>query len=75
MILPTKHIKPEMSLIAGGAVVLSHLSASLTVSALWEEVRQEDVFSSFERFILALDLLFIVGAVDHSDGQLRRLRA
>lgn len=68
MILPTKHIRPESSLLAVGGVILNHLSSPTTVSGLWERARQDPSVQVFERFVLALDLLFILGAVDFDQG-------
>lgn len=73
MILPTKHISPGHSLLGVGAVVLKALDEAKTTSKLWENVRVREEVATFERFILALDLLYAMGLVEMQDGLLRRL--
>lgn len=72
MILPTKHISADQALVGVGAVLLEQLGRPQTVSGLWEQARDVDCVGTFERFILGLDFLFIVGAIKWSDGLLRR---
>ncbi|HYO59962.1 ABC-three component system middle component 6 [Archangium sp.] len=72
MILPTKHISTRRSLLGVGAAVLKRLREPQTVSRLWEHVRDEPEVRNFERFVLALDLLYALGAVEFKDGLLRR---
>jgi hypothetical protein len=72
MILPSKHIPEEQSLLGVGAVLLKELRHSQTVTGLWEKVRQEKAVGTFERFVLALDLLHVMGAVVLSKGMLAR---
>lgn len=72
MILPTKHVSPSRSLLGVGALLLRHLARERTVASLWDEVRSAPEVASFERFTLALDLLFALGAVTLERGLLRR---
>ena len=74
MILPTKHISPERSLIGIGGLILHHLDHPQTITRLWEQVRPAPQLESFEQFILALDLLYIISAIDFSSGLLKRSR-
>jgi len=71
VILPTKHIPASQSILGVGAVLLRHLSRERTVSELWERVRVVREVGTFERFVLALDLLYTVGAVRLEGGLLR----
>ena len=73
MILPTKHISIENSLIGLGALVLSHLDQPTTVSSLWQQVRELPQIATFERFTLSLDLLYIMNIIDYRDGSIRRV--
>lgn len=73
MILPTKHIKLENSLIGVSAELLKRLSIGRTVTSLWNEVKTVPGMQTYERFTLALDLLYTVGAVHLRDGLLRRM--
>lgn len=72
MILPTKHVSAERSLLGVGGLLLSRLDRPRTVSALWEDVRAATQVATFERFSLALALLFTIGAAEFRDGLLQR---
>ncbi len=74
MILPNKHITLEFSLLGVGAFLLLNLDHAYTVSTLWNKVRAEPTVGSFTRFTLALDLLFMLGAIEFNDGKLRRVK-
>lgn len=74
MILPTKHVTVNHSMLGVGALILTHLEEPSTVSSLWEKVRTRAEISTYERFTLGLDLLFIVQVVDMNDGKLRKLK-
>ena len=79
MILPTKRLSIESSLLGVGADVLRLLNQPKTVSRIWEELK--DVRQplndrgerlTFEWFVLALDLLFLTEAVSLDEGLLER---
>lgn len=70
MILPTKHISPHEALIGVGATLLDLMREPVTVSGLWEAARTKSNVGNFERFILATNLLFLIGAIDYRDGLL-----
>ena len=72
MILPTKYITTSYSLLGVGAELLRVLARPRTVTSLWDEARQMHGVMTFERFTLALDLLFACGAISLSDGLIRR---
>lgn len=75
MILPTKHIPPSEALIGVGATVLSHLETPRTVSDLWESLKSEPNVGTFERFTLATNLLYMIGAIDMQNGLLTKVAA
>ena len=78
MILPTKGIAPQQALISLGAEILRLLSESKTVSRLWHDFKQQTDRTTrvtFDWFVLGLDLLFALGAVDFDRGRVRRLTA
>lgn len=75
MIIPTKHLKPQDSLLGIGGVVLDTLRNPCSVSDLWSILRDNASVSTYERLILTLDLLFIIGAIDYRDGLLVRRQA
>lgn len=72
MILPTKHIAQSEALLGVGATILARLTVPRTVSSLWDELRQEPNVGTFERFVLASNLLYLIGAVDMEDNFLVR---
>lgn len=77
MILPSKHLPQNRALLTVGATILQHLSRPITVSALWEQMHRapkdhKALPLRYDRFVLALDLLFLVGAIDLCDGLLVR---
>ncbi len=70
MILPSKSIPPEKSLIAVGGCVLELLQESpLTVTSLWTKLHASEsaaqaASASFEWFVLTLDMLYALGAIE-----------
>ncbi len=69
MILPTKHIPPDRALLGIGAEVLILLARPMTVSRLWDELRADrertpGAVIDYRWFVLTLDLLFMIGAID-----------
>lgn len=74
MILPTKHVRINYSLLGVGALILAHLDKPTTVSALWEELRSLPEISTYERYTLGLGLLYMIETIDIRDGMLRRLQ-
>jgi len=72
MILPSKHISEDQALLGVGAVVLRHLERPQTVTSLWGKVRDDRAVGTYERFVLALDLLHITGVINLSQGMIQR---
>ncbi|HAJ79114.1 MAG TPA: hypothetical protein DCO75_05020 [Fibrobacteres bacterium] len=72
MILPTKHISTQQSLLGLGATMLKHLTAPTTVTGLWDKIRSLPEIGTYKRFILTLDLLFTINAIDYTEGLLQR---
>ncbi len=70
MILPTKDITIEQALITAGADIIMELTKPVSVSELWLNVRETPSIKTYERFILALDMLHILGVVIFRDGKL-----
>lgn len=73
MILPSKGVSASKALITVGGDILGALSdSSLSTTGLWREVSEPRKSSpmvriSYDWFVLALDLLFILGAVELTD--------
>ena len=81
MILPTKHLSQERALLTTGAKLLSQLTHPMTVSSLWENVVSQsnesggriNVSVRYERFVLTLDLLYLIGAIELNEGLLSKV--
>ena len=77
MILPTKHLPEERSLIGIGGEVLGLLNEKKTVSALWNEFKhsylERGATVTFDWFVLALDLLFMMNVITTEKGTVRRV--
>ena len=79
MILPTKHLSQERALLTVGTQLLSHLVQPKAVSALWAEISRSTIPGQnkkpplrYDTYILTLDLLFLMGAIELQGGLLRR---
>ncbi len=78
MILPTKHLNQDRALLTVGARILSLLDHPNTVSAVWEELSRSGGSARRERalrydhFVLALDLLYLMSAIEMREGLLSR---
>lgn len=79
MILPTKRLTADRALLTVGAEVLLVLAeGARTVSQVWavihrrREKSQELAVITYDWFVLALDLLFAIGAIEWGDGKLSR---
>ena len=74
MILPTKGVASDRALLSIGADVLRRLDRPKTVSLLWDSVRkrQSSLLEtvSYDWFLLSLDLLYTLGAIDLEDGRI-----
>ena len=74
MILPSKHISQKKALLSIGAELLKALSRPKTVSTIWEQIRNIDSIS-YDWFILALDLLYTIDAIELREGLIYRRRS
>jgi len=76
VILPSKHLPPERALLAVGARILRALNQPKTVTQLWNELRGTTITiheaPTYDWFVLALDLLYVVGAIAITRGRLSR---
>lgn len=73
MILPTKHIPVDQTLLGIGAILLEQLQSSSTVSTLWGRVRDFPDVGSYERFVLALTFLYTLGLLEFREGHVTRV--
>ena len=76
MILPTKHLPTERSLIAIGADIVGLLNEPKSVSKLWLDFQelneQRNLRLTFDWFTLAISMLYAIDAIEQSDHRLRR---
>lgn len=79
MILPTKHLSQERALLTIGARLLTLLAQPRTVSSLWEEITRsvnptesKKTSLRYDAYVLTLDLLFLMGAIELQDGLISR---
>ena len=79
MILPTKHIPPDKALLTIGSHILKKLDRKKTVSALWEDILTDNANDrtnvpdiSYDWFVLALDMLYTIDAIEIYEGLLNR---
>jgi len=75
VILPTRHISTNASLIAVGALVLARLeSGPRSLNDLWADLRDENGVVTFDRFCLAVTFLYALGVVENEGGHIGRVR-
>jgi hypothetical protein len=72
MILPSKTCSLSNSLLGFGTVVLESMTSPTTVTSLWEKIHSDDQQITFEKFILTLDLLYLLSVIEFDQGLLRR---
>jgi hypothetical protein len=78
MILPGKHLKADRALLTIGGEILAVMETNASVSSVWDRVRKlrsaRDGASPlpFDWFILALSLLYAMGAVELDNDVLVR---
>ncbi|AMB86577.1 hypothetical protein AWM79_15205 [Pseudomonas agarici] len=70
MLMPDKHIKFAESLIGLGSFILEELDEPKSIDTLWDAFRQARLAKeypsphSFESLVLAVDVLFAIGAIE-----------
>lgn len=72
MILPSKYTRETHALVGVGAILIDEVRRPCTVSALWERVHDSPSVATFERFVLGLELLYLLGLVSLADGIVER---
>lgn len=80
MILPSKHLSPDKAILHVGANVLDLLDEPKTVSRLWEDLKAHRTRNSpssltYEWFVLTLDFLYCLYAIELEAGRIRRVEA
>ena len=55
-------------------MLLKHIRKPQTVTSLWESVCEHTSIGTFERFVLALDMLHITGVIAVENGLIARVQ-
>lgn len=71
MILPTKYVPASDSILGRAGAILPLRASNPTVSELWHSYRLVRPEDSFDSFIAALTLLFMLGVVTINTGVLQ----
>ncbi len=74
MIMPSKFLREDEALIGVSALLLPLVEKNGNLTALWESAKRIDAVGSFERFILALDFLYLLGLVDLHENKIVRVK-
>ena len=78
MILPTKHLSQERALLTIGGKLLGLLNYPMTVSSLWDKVSknqgENEVKLRYDRFVLTLDLLYMLGTIEINKGIIQKIK-
>ena len=69
MIMPNKFLKEEDTLLGASAVIFNNLEHKQSLSELWERVKDDNSVYNFERYILSLDMLYILGFVEFDENK------
>lgn len=79
MLTPTKNLHEDKSIIKIGARILSILNSPHTVSSAWKsyvQIQEHEtngkIRIQFDNFILAIDFLYIIGAIEYGDDLMWR---
>jgi hypothetical protein len=78
MILPTKRLSQDRALLFLGGEILALLDEPKTVSRVWDELkgirssRTDSATLTYDWFVLALDFLFALRAIESDRGRLRK---
>ncbi len=79
MILPSKHMAPNRALISVSADVFELIDKRSTVSSVWNDFQEQQKSSlrygeiPYDWFVLAIDLLFLIGVIEEKNGLLVRI--
>ena len=73
MILPNKFLEEKDSLLYVGALLLDKLDAPSSVSELWNQVNDNKSVNNYERFIITLDMLYVLNLIELKNDKIRRI--
>ena len=73
MILPNKFLEEKDSLLYVGALLLDKLDVPSSVSELWNQVNDNKSVNNYERFIITLDMLYVLNLIELKNDKIRRI--
>lgn len=79
MILPTKHLSPDRAIITVASEIFKLINHHSTVSSVWNDFRGNNEACArqgeipYDWFILSLDFLYLIGAIEECNGNLTRI--
>ena len=73
MILPNKFLEEKDSLLYVGALLLDKLDVPSSVSELWNQVNDNKTVNNYERFIITLDMLYVLNLIELKNDKIRRI--
>ena len=73
MILPNKFLEEKDSLLYVGELLLNKLDVPTSVSELWNQVNDNKSVNNYERFIITLDMLYILNLIELKNEKIRRV--
>lgn len=63
LLLPTRTRQIDRSLLFVGSLIIERLDRARSLSSVWESLKDSKSVGSYSRFILALDMLFILNVI------------
>ena len=72
MIYPNKTIELKYTLLGVGSLIIAELNTPQTVSSLWERIRTREEIGTFEKYVLTLDFLYLIGLVKMDNDIIQR---
>lgn len=72
MILPSKYIREDEALLGVGAKILSLLVDAMPLSELWDKSKKQLHLANFERFVITLDMLYVMGLIVFDENEIKR---
>jgi hypothetical protein len=80
VILPSKRLRIDLSILGSGGEILQHLNEPKQVSRVWDEIKKMEIEKStdskitYDWFILSLDFLFLLGIIEIDDGIIKKVK-
>lgn len=72
--MPSKYLQEDEALIGVSAALLSLIEGNGNLSEIWESAKKIKAIGSFERFILALNFLYLLDLVDLQGNKIVRIQ-